>query len=329
MRTSHPATVLCAAAFLFSTAASESLAQAQYPKGPIKIVCPFPAGGGTDLTSRLLGDQLQKILGQPVVVENRTGASGMIGTGFVAKAPNDGYTLLVNSGEVALNPHLYKEKMAYDWDRELQPITRLVTVPNVLAVNPDVPAKSVAELVAHAKANPGKLTFSSSGVGNPQQLTGEMFNKMAGVKIEHVPYKGAAPQLAAVAGKHITMTFVSIGAARPFIEGGKIRPIGVTSTTRVAVLPDVPAISEYPPLAGFELVNFFGFKAPAGIPDPVLRTLNTAAVQALNSPDMAAKLRASGFEPSPTSPEQFREFIRGESAKFAKIIVDAGIKLEN
>jgi len=304
-------------------------AQAQYPRQPIKIICPFPAGGGTDLTSRLLADQLQKTFGQSVVVENRTGASGMIGTGFVAKAANDGYTLLVNSGEVALNPHLYKDKMAYDWDRELQPITLLVKVPNVLAVNMDVPAKTVGELIEYAKANPGKLTFSSSGIGNPQQLTGEMFNKMAGVRIEHVPYKGAAPQLAAVAGKHITMTFVSIGAARPFIEGKKIRPIGVTSTTRVAALPDVPAIAEHPPLAGFELVNFFGFLAPAGIADPILRTLNEAAVQALRAPEMAAKLRASGFEPTPTSPEQFREFIRAESAKFAKIIAESGIKLEN
>lgn len=321
--------LLLAAAVFVAAPAFQVHAQAQYPKQPIKIICPFPAGGGTDLTSRLLADQFQKTFGQNVVVENRTGASGMIGTGFVAKAPNDGYTLLVNSGEVALNPHLYKDKMAYDWDRELQPITLLVKVPNVLAVNMDVPAKTVGELIDYAKANPGKLTFSSSGIGNPQQLTGEMFNKMAGVKIEHVPYKGAAPQLAAVAGKHITMTFVSIGAARPFIEGNKIRPIGVTSTKRVAVLPDVPAIAEHPALAGFELVNFFGFLAPAGIADPILRTLNEAAVQALKTPDMAAKLRASGFEPTPTSPEQFREFIRAESAKFAKIISESGIKLEN
>ena len=168
---------------------------------------------------------------------------------------------------MALNPHLYT-KMAYDWDKDLQPITLLVKVPNVMAVNMDVPAKNVAEFIAYAKQNDGKLTFSSSGVGNPQQLTGEMFNKMAGVQIRHVPYKGAAPQIADVAGKHITMTFVSIGAALPFIEGNRIRPIGVTSLTRVSALPDVPAIAEYPPLAGFELVNFFGFFAPAGTAGP-------------------------------------------------------------
>jgi len=316
---------LCAALFL--AGASTALAQAPYPNQQIRIICPFPAGGGTDLTSRLLGEQLHRLLGQPVVVDNRTGASGMIGTGAAAKAPPDGYTLLVASGEIAVNPHLYP-KMAYDWDKELQPITLLVKVPNVLAVNVDVPAGTVPELIAHAKQNPGKLTFSSSGVGNPQQLTGELFNKMAGVKILHVPYKGAAPQLADVAGKHITMTFVSIGAALPFIESGKIRPIGVTSATRVSALPNVPAIAEHAPLAGFELVNFFGFYGPAGLPDPVLRRLNAAAVQTLKMPELATRLKGMGFEPAPTTPEQFREFIRNESAKFARVIVEANIKVE-
>ena len=310
-------------------AAATSLAVAQqYPSQQIRIICPFPAGGGTDLTARLLAEQLAKSFGQPVVVENRTGASGMIGTGAAAKASPDGYTVLVASGEVALNPHLYKDKMAYDWDKELQPVTLLVKVPNLLAVNTDVPAKTVAELIDYAKQNKGKLTFSSSGVGNPQQLTGELFNKMAGVDIRHVPYKGAAPQIADVAGKHITMTFVSIGAALPFVESGRIRPIAVTSKTRVSALPNVPAIAEYPPLSNFELVNFFGFFAPANIPDAALKRLNAAAVQALKAPDMANKLKASGFEPSPTSPDEFRQFIRTESAKFAKIIVEAGIKLD-
>jgi tripartite-type tricarboxylate transporter receptor subunit TctC len=317
-------TAVCAVV-LASAGVPAALAQAPYPSQQVKIVCAFPAGGGTDLTARLLADQISKPLGQSVIVENRTGASGMIGTGAVATAAPDGYTLLVASGEMALNPHLYR-KMAYDWDKEIQPITLLVKVPNVLAVNMDVPVKNVAELIAYAKQNDGKLTFSSSGVGNPQQLTGELFNKMAGVRIRHVPYKGAAPQLADVAGKHITMTFVSIGAAKPFIDSNRIRPIGVTSTTRVAALPDVSPISDH--LAGFELVNFFGFYGPAGLPDRVLKRLNAVAVQALKAPDMAAKLRASGFEPSPTTPEEFRKFIRGESAKFAKIIAEAGIKLE-
>lgn len=313
---------VCAAALV---AAAPVFAQ-QYPTQPIRVICAFPAGGGTDLTARLLAEQMQKLLGQTVVVENRTGASGMIGTDAVAKSKPDGYTLLVASGEMALNPHLYP-KIAYDWDRDIQPITLLVKVPNVMAVNTDVPAKNVAELIAYAKQNTGKLTFSSSGVGNPQQLTGELFNKMAGVQVRHVPYKGAAPQLAAVAGKEVTLTYVSIGAAKPFIDSQRIRAIGVTSLTRVSALPDVPPIADYPPLAGFELVNFFGFFGPAGLPDPILRRLNTTATQVMKQPELAAKFRSLGFEPSPDTPEQFRSFIRSESAKFAKIIAEAGIKL--
>ncbi len=302
------------------------LAQSGYPTQQIRIICPFPAGGGTDLTSRILADQFHKIFGQSAVVDNRTGASGMIGTGAVAKAPPDGYTVLVASGEIALNPHLYP-KIAYDWDRDLQPITLLVKVPNLLAVHADVPVKTIAELIAYAKQHPDTLTFSSSGVGNPQQLTGELFNKLTGVKIRHVPYKGAAPQLAALAGKEVTLTFVSIGAAKPFIESGRIRAIGVTSTTRVSALPDVPAIAEHPPLAGFELVNFFGFLGPAGLPDLVLRRLNAAAVQTMKMPELIARFRGMGFEPAPNLPEEFRLFIRGESAKFAQIIKEADIKL--
>lgn len=312
---------------LLLAASGFALAQAPYPAQQIRIVCPFPAGGGTDLTARLLGEQLNKTFGQPVVVDNRTGASGMIGTGAVAKAPADGYTVLVASGEMAVNPHLYKP-MAYDIEKDLQPITLLVKVPNVLAVHADVPVRNVQELIAYAKQNAGKLTFSSSGVGNPQQLNGELFNKMAGVKIQHIPYKGAAPQLADLAGKHVTMTFVSIGAAKPFIDNGRIKAIAVTSATRVSALPDVPAIAEYPPLKAYELVNFFGFLGPAGLPDPILRQLNAAAVQALKTPDLGAKLRAVGFEPSPTTPEEFRDFIRRELAKFGQVIVEAGVKVE-
>ena len=296
-----------------------------FPTQPIRLIVAFPAGGGTDLTARLLADHMRQTLGTPFVVENRAGASGMIGTGAVAKAKPDGYTLLANSGEVASNPHLYKS-MPYDWDTDLTPVTLMVRVPNVLAVHPDVPAKTVAELVAWAKGQKGKLTFSSSGIGNPQQLTGELFNRMAGVQITHVPYKGAAPQIADVVGGHITMTFVSIGAALPFIESGRLRALGVTSLTRVSALPGVPPIAETPGLAGFELVNFFGMFGPAGLPPAILKTLNAAATQALKSPEIAQKLRESGFEPSPGTPEQFREFVRRESARAGRIIAEAGIK---
>ncbi|HEV7394436.1 MAG TPA: tripartite tricarboxylate transporter substrate binding protein [Burkholderiales bacterium] len=319
--------LVCTAAFLTAAVSGNGAAQDAYPNQQIRIIVPFPAGGGTDITARLLGEQLRRALGHPIVVDNRTGASGMIGTLAAAKSPPDGYTLLVASGEMAVNPHLYKQ-MAYDWDKDLVPITLLVKVPNILVVNADVPVKSVQELIAYAKANPRKLTFSTSGVGNPQQLAGELLNKMAGLEIMHVPYKGAAPQLADVARKHITMTFSSIAAALPFIESGKVKPIAVTSSARVSMMPNVPAVAEYPPLAGYELVNFFGFLGPAGLPDPVLRKLNASAVQALQSPDIATKLKAMGFEPAPMSSERFRAFIRRESEKFAKIIIDADVKVE-
>jgi tripartite-type tricarboxylate transporter receptor subunit TctC len=316
---------LCAASAI--ALAGTSVAQDHYPNQQIKIIVPFPAGGGTDITARLLGEQLRRQLGQSVVVDNRAGASGMIGTQAVAKGVPDGYTLLVASGEMAVNPHLYKS-MAYDWEKDLATISNLVRVPNVLVVNADVPAKNIQELIAYAKDNPRKLTYSSSGIGNPQQLTGELFNKLTGTQIVHVPYKGAAPQIADVAGKHITMTFVSIAAALPFIESGKVRPIGVTSLTRVSMMPNVPAIAEHASLAGFDIVNFFGFYAPANTPDAIVTRLNAAAVQGFKDPEIIAKLKALGFEPDTGTPEQFREFVKTKSRQFAKIIADANVKLE-
>jgi tripartite-type tricarboxylate transporter receptor subunit TctC len=304
---------------------SHGAAQDQFPTRDVKIIVTFPAGGGVDVTARYLAEYMRKSFGQSVVVDNRPGASGMIGTGLVAKAAPDGYTTLMTAGEIALNPHLYKQ-MAYDWEKDLTPISLLVIVPNVLAVHTDVPAKSIRELIAYAKSNPGKLTFSSSGVGNPQQLTGEMFNKMAGVTITHVPFKGSAPALADVAGKHITMTYASIGAAQPLMESGKLKALAVTSLQRVSILPDVPTIAET--LPGFQLVNFFGFLGPANLPDPVLHKLNAAVVQALKNPELAGKLKGLGFEPAPDTPEQFREYIKSRSREWEKIIVDADIKLE-
>ena len=307
--------------------AGTCIAQDQYPNQQIKLIVPFPAGGGTDITARLLGEQLRRQLGQSAVVDNRAGASGMIGTQAVAKGVPDGYTLLVTSGEMAVNPHLYKT-MAYDWEKDLATISNLVRVPNVLVVNADVPAKNIQELIAYARDNPRKLTYSSSGIGNPQQLTGELFNKLTGTQIIHVPYKGAAPQIADVAGKHITMTFVSIAAALPFIESGKVRPIGVTSLTRVSMMPDLPALAEHPPLAGFDIVNFFGFYAPANTPDAIIRKLNAAAVQGFKDAEVVAKLKGLGFEPDTGTPEQFREFVKAKSVQFAKIIADANVKLD-
>src|SRR4051812_3175255 len=302
-------------------------AQSDYPNQQIKIIVPFSPGGGTDLTARMIGEYLRKAFNQTVVVDNRVGGSGMIGTNAVAKAAPDGYTLLLASGEMAINPHLFP-KIPYDTDKELMPLSNAVKVPNVLTVNMDVQAKNIQELIAYAKANPGKLTYASSGIGNAQHLTGEMLNKMAGISVQHVPFKGASQQLADTAGKHVTFTFASIGVSLPFIQSGKLRPIAVTSLTRASVLPEVPAIAEYKPLSTFELVNFFGMYAPAATPDPIIRKLNATIVQALKASDVTTKLKEPGFEPAPTTPEQFRDFLHAESAKFAKIIAEANVKVD-
>ncbi|MFO1304855.1 MAG: tripartite tricarboxylate transporter substrate binding protein [Burkholderiales bacterium] len=323
----HPLLSLCVAASIVTLPA---FAQDNYPNRPIKLVVPYTAGGGVDTVARLVGERMSKTLGQPVVVDNKPGASGMVGAAAVAKAPPDGYTLLLSAaGEIAVNPHLYKGKMQYDPKTELAPISLVVRIPNVLVVNPDVPAKDIASLVAYAKANPGKLSYSSSGVGNPQHLNGELFNNMAGVQTTHVPYKGAAQQLTDVVAKHVDMTFTSVAAANSFIKGGQVRPIAVTSAKRVPSLPDVPALAEYKPLAGYDLVNWFGMFAPAKTPAPIIQKVHAALADALKDPEVMKKLEVQGAEPALITPEQFTQFVNAEYAKFGKVVADNKITAEN
>jgi tripartite-type tricarboxylate transporter receptor subunit TctC len=319
---------LVVAAVVAITMSRVATAQDAYPSKPIKIIVPYSAGGGVDATARFLGERLRETLKQSVIVDNKPGASGMIGAQAVAKSPPDGSTLLLAAaGEIAVNPHLYK-KMDYDPEKDLAPVSLVVKVPNGLVVNPDVQANNVAELVAYAKANPGKLTFSSSGVGNPQHLAGELLNKMAGIEVKHVPYKGAAQQLTDVIAKHVSMTFTSLASALPFIKSGQVKAIAVTSPTRVSSLPDVAALAEFKPLASYELVNWFGVFAPAKTPEPIIKKLNDAVNQALQSPELAKKLEAQGMEPAPSTPQQLGEFAKSESKKYAKIISEANVTLE-
>jgi tripartite-type tricarboxylate transporter receptor subunit TctC len=306
--------------------AGPSFAQDSYPNRPIRIIVPFPAGGGNDITARLLGDELRKALGQPVVVENQPGASTMIGTRAAARAAPDGYTLLVTDGAMAIHPLLYKS-MDYDWEKDLAPISLLVKVPNVLTVHSELPIRNVQELVAYAKSHP--LAYSSSGSGNANHLSGELFNKMAGVQISHIPYKGVAPQLADVAAGHVAMTFASIGASQPFIRSGKARPIAVSSSVRVSTMPEVPTVGEYPPLAGFDISNYFGFFAPANLPAPIMKKLSAAVMKSFASAEIVAQLQKMGFEPAPNTPEQFRAFIKAEAKKYERIVIDAKVKLDN
>ena len=301
-----------------------------YPSKPITIVVPFSPGGGVDVTARLLAEKLRTSLGQQVNVENKAGGSGMIGAMAVVRAPTDGYTLLLGSaGETAINPHVYKNKMQYAPEKDLAPITLVVKVPNVLAVNPKLPIKSVTELLAYAKSNPGKLSYGTSGIGNPQHLAGELLEQMTGQALTHVPYRGASNQLTDTAGGSVDFTFVSLGGARPFVKDGRVRAIAMTSPARSVLAPDVPAIAETKGLEGYALENWFGLFSPAATPAAVQQKLNVAVTAALKDPDLVKRLHELGGEPAPMSQDQFRSFLRSESARLARIVEVAKITPEN
>jgi len=321
---------LLASALLAAVAAPFSAqAQGGYPSRPITLVVPFTAGGGVDVMARLLAEKLHAILNANVIVENKAGGSGMIGAGAVAKAQPDGYTLLMGSaGETAINPFVYKGRMQYDPARDLAPISLVTRVPNVLVVSPKLPVRTIGELVALARKTAGKLTYSSSGVGNPQHLNGELLDELAGIRMVHVPYKGAAGQLIDVTTGQVDLTFVSYTAAKGFIQSGKVKAIAVTSAKRTSFAGDVPAIAEYKPLAKYQLENWFGLWAPAATPADVQQKLNAAVTQALKDPEFAAKLRDQGGEPAPMSQAQFRDFIKSESVQFGRIVETAKITAE-
>jgi tripartite-type tricarboxylate transporter receptor subunit TctC len=324
---SHP---LARALGLALGIAALSPAQAQdYPSRNVSIVVPFGAGGGVDITARLLAEKLRTTLGGTVIVENKAGGSGMIGAHAVVKAAPDGHTLLLGSaGETAINPFVYKGRMQYDPAKDLVPVTLVVRVPNVLVVANKLPVKNTEELIAHAKKNPGKLSYSTSGVGNPQHLNGELLEELGGVFMVHIPYRGAAAQLVDVTSGLVDMTFVSYTAAKSFIQAGKVKPIAVTSPTRASFAPELPALAEHKPLAKYALENWFGLFAPAGTPDAVVQKLNAAVTAALKDPELAKKLREQGGEPAPMSPQQFKDFIKKESVQFERIVTTAKITAE-
>jgi tripartite-type tricarboxylate transporter receptor subunit TctC len=309
-------------------AAPVALAQ-DFPTKTITIVVPFSAGGGVDTVARLLAEKLRGSLKQNVVIDNRAGGSGMIGALAVVKAAPDGHTLLLGSaGETAINTYVYKNKMQYQPSKDLAPVTLVTRIPNVLVAAPNFPAKNIEELVAYAKKNPGRVTYSSSGVGNPQHLNGELLEELAGIRMVHVPYKGASGQLTDVISGNVNFTFVSYAAARGFIKDGKVKALAVTSGKRAAFDESIPAIAEYAPLAKYQLENWFGMFAPAGTPESVVQKINTAMIQALNDPDLATRLRDQGGEPAPMSVQQFREFIQIESEQFQRIVEAAQITAE-
>src|SRR5436190_3201129 len=305
-------------------------AQGSYPGRPIHIMVGYPAGGGVDIVARLLGEPIKAALGQPVIIENRTGASAMIAAGTVAKAPPDGLTLLMAaSGEVAINQHLYKEKMSYDPLRDFAGVALVGIVPCVVVVAAGTPVRNAAELIAYARANRGKLSFSSSGIGNPQQLAGELMNSMAGTNVLHVPYRGSAPAVTDVATGAVTMSFSSLAAALRLMQDGRLRAVAVTSRERMPQLPDVPTLAEAgPELKDYELLNWFGLFATAGTPEPVIARLNALVNTGLAEKKIADFLQGQGIVPRPMSAAEFRGFVASEAKKFGTIVAQANIKAE-
>lgn len=315
---------------LLATLAIAPAAMAQdYPSKTITIVVPFSAGGGVDTVARLLAEKLRATLKQNVIVDNKAGGSGMIGALAVVKAAPDGHTLLLGSaGETAINTFVYKNKMQYQPAKDLAPITLVTRVPNVLVAAPGFPAKNIEELVAYAKKNPGKVAYSSSGVGNPQHLNGELLEELADIHMVHVPYKGASGQLVDVVSGNVDLTFVSYTAAKAFIKDGKLKALGVTSARRASFDSGIPAIAEYKPLGKYQLENWFGLFAPAGTPDAILQKINGAVTQAIKDPELAKRLQDQGGEPAPMTVQQFRDFIQTESRQFQRIVETAKITAE-
>ena len=315
---------LCAA--LIAAACSLAAGAQSYPTKPVRIVVPFPAGGGVDLTARIVGQKLTDYLGQQVVIDNRAGAAGTIGAEHVAKSAPDGYTLLVaGPGSVAVAPLLFP-KLGYNPLKDLAPITMLVTMPYIIVAHPAVPAKNAAELIALAKANPGKLNMASGGAGTGQHLAGEFFNVLAGIKMIHIPYKGTAPAIADIMGGHADLTF-SDPSVLPQLQAGRLKVLGVSGTKRYPPLPNVPTVNESG-LPGFDALNWYPLMAPAGLPRDLVMRLNAEAIKALNAPDVNDKLMTQGLIPTPMSPEQLAQFIREDYERWAKVIRVANVKLD-
>jgi tripartite-type tricarboxylate transporter receptor subunit TctC len=311
-----------AAALSFAIAAQA----ADFPSKPVTLVVPFAPGGPTDAMARTLAAAVK--IGQPVIVENRAGAGGNLGAEAVARAAADGHTVLFGtSGPLAINVSLYK-KIGYDPVKSFAPVMQIGHLPNVLVVNPGIPAKNVKELIAYGKANPGKLSYASSGNGASSHLAGVLFNNLAGTDFAHIPYKGTGPALNDLLGGQVAMTFTDVLTALPHIKSGKLRALGVTTKDRSQALPEVPTIAEQG-IAGFDVSVFFGLVAPAGTPKDVVDKLNQGFAEALKQPEVRKTLLAQGLEFAPsTSPEQLGSFIQAEVVKWRGVVKSSGAEID-
>ena len=314
----------CAACVLCLTAASPA-AVAAYPEKPVRLVVPSVPGGGTDTTMRIIAPKLGEILGQQIVIDNRGGAAGNIGAEVVARSAPDGYTLMAVISSHTINPHLMA-KVPFDIERDFAPISLAVRLPNVLVSNPSLPARTVKELIAFIRARPGQLQYASAGFGSNPHLMMELFTSMAGVKMVHVPYKGAGPAFTDVVAGHVHVMAGNILSALPHIRSGRIRAYGLTAAKRSTGAPEIPTIAEAG-LPGYEAIQWFGVAAPAGTPRDIVTRLHSAVAQALGDPAIRQRFVSGGADPSPSaSPEAFAEFMRAEYVKWGKVIQAAGIK---
>jgi tripartite-type tricarboxylate transporter receptor subunit TctC len=305
---------------------SSGLSAQAYPTKPIRLIVPFSAGGGADIFARLIGRKLEQNMGQQFVVDNRAGASGIIGCELVARSAPDGYTLLMGTtGTHTTNPAVYS-KLPYDPLKDFAPISLVAESPFVLLVHPSLPVANLKELIAFAKARPGQLTYASSGTGSSSHLGFELFNRMAGIKGIHVPYKGLAPAALDTISGYVTMTWHSITASAPYIRNKQLKALGIGSTKRSALMPQIPTISEAG-LRGFELGSWYGLFAPGGTPSDIVRRLQTEVVKAVNHPSMKEQLDALGAEPVGSTPEEFTAVLKRDLAKWAKVARQANVKV--
>ncbi len=316
---------LTAGILAFAPFQPAALAQ-QYPSKPIRLILPFPAGAPSDMIGRAVGQKLADQLSESVVPDNRTGAGGNLGIALAAKAPPDGHTLLVVSPTIAISPSLYSN-LAYDATKDLAPVARLATIENVLLVHPSVPAKTLKQFVALARAHPGKLNYGSGGPGTTNHLANELLKHLEKINMVHVPYKGATLATVALIGGEIDEVIVSVASVLPMIQAGKVRALAVLSERRVAALPEVPTAKESG-IADFTMSIWYGLFAPAATPRDIVARLNREVTKALESPELRARLTASGIEPWPGTPEEMGSLLRTETARYATIVRSAGLPKE-